>query len=107
MQESLPGIDLSPDQLMLIRQILQVHVPHVDVWAFGSRASGKAKPYSDLDLALIAKEPISREVSADLSEAFSESDLPWKVDLIDWSVTSTAFRDIIRKQHVVIQRAKR
>jgi hypothetical protein len=28
-----------------------------------------------------------------VAEAYSESDLPWKIDLIDWATTSEAFRE--------------
>ncbi|MGB4347710.1 MAG: hypothetical protein WBJ21_15095 [Burkholderiaceae bacterium] len=42
---------------------------------------------------------------ADLSEAFSESDLPWKVDIVDWANTSDAFRKIIKSERVRIKSA--
>lgn len=44
------------------------------------------------------------DLTARLAEAFSESDLPWKVDLVDWATTTPAFRTIIAGQRVVIQR---
>jgi type I restriction enzyme, S subunit len=40
--------------------------------------------------------------SAALADDFSESDLPFKVDVIDWAVTSMAFRKIIEKDKVVL-----
>lgn len=78
-----------------MRRILQKHVPHYSVWAFGSRAKWTAKPYSDLDLAIIPDKPLSLDVSASLSEDFSESDLPWKVDVVDWATTRESFRKMI------------
>lgn len=33
-----PNIDISPDQWDIVRNILQEHVPGLEVWAFGSRA---------------------------------------------------------------------
>jgi predicted nucleotidyltransferase len=45
-------LDLRPDQLQIVQHILQRRVPTFDVWAFGSRVKGTAKPYSDLDLAV-------------------------------------------------------
>lgn len=47
--------------------------------------------------------PLSLEVHANLKDAFSESDLPWKVDIVDWALTSEQFRKIIQKQFEVIQ----
>jgi type I restriction enzyme S subunit len=46
-------------------------------------------------------------VSAALAEDFSESDLPWKVDIVDWATTGESFRKIIRDSRVVVQRASR
>lgn len=103
MQKELPGIDVTPEQWRIIQDILQTCIPELEVWAFGSRATGTAKPYSDLDLAIITREPLTLAKSADISEAFTESDLPWKVDLVDWATTSDTFREIIQNQRVVIQ----
>ena len=46
-----PDIDISPGQWDIVHDILQRHVPGHEVWAFGSRARRRVKPYSDLDLA--------------------------------------------------------
>jgi type I restriction enzyme S subunit len=95
-------IDMAPDHLRIVRAIVSRHVPHVPVWVFGSRARGGAKPWSDLDLAVITTEPLPLTVSAALAEAFSESDLPWRVDVVDWATTSDAFRKIIERDRVLL-----
>ena len=46
-------IDLAPDQLAIVRRLLAAHVPECEARAFGSRVTGNAKPYSDMDLSLI------------------------------------------------------
>ena len=55
-----PDIDISPGQWNIVHDILQRHVPGHEVWAFGSRARRRAKPYSDLDLAIITQAPLPR-----------------------------------------------
>ena len=100
-----PLIDIRPDQWVIVRDILRKHVPQYDVWAFGSRAKWGAKEYSDLDLAVIADKPLSLSVSAALSDDFSESDLPFKVDVVDWATTSESFRKIIERDKVVVWKA--
>lgn len=102
-----PLIDVRPDLWDIVRGILQAHVPQYEVWAFGSRAKWQAKPHSDLDLAVITDQPLSLEVSAALSDAFAESDLPWRVDVVDWATTSEAFRRIIQRDRVVVQRLRK
>ena len=100
-----PPIDIRPDLWLIVHDILQKHVPHCEVWAFGSRAKGTAKPYSDLDLAVISPQPLGLLLSASLSEDFSESDLQWKVDVLDWATTSPSFKAIVEQQRVVVQQA--
>ncbi len=72
-----PPIDIRPDHWTIVRDILNRHLPQYEVWAFGSRTKGTARPYSDLDLAIIADVPLPLDVTAALAEDFSESDLPW------------------------------
>jgi type I restriction enzyme S subunit len=92
-----PPIDIRPADWAIVKRILARHVPASEVWAFGSRAKRTAKPYSDLDLAVISSEPVPASVTAALADDLSESDLPWKVDVVDWSTTSDAFKTIMLK----------
>ncbi|MEA9795899.1 restriction endonuclease subunit S [Xanthomonas campestris] len=98
-----PNIDIRPDHWQIVRDILRRHVPQYEVWAFGSRAKWLAKQYSDLDLAIITDQPLSLAISAALADDFSESDLPWKVDVVDWATTGEPFRRIIEKDRVIVQ----
>jgi predicted nucleotidyltransferase len=97
-------IDLASEQLAIVRRLLATHVPECEVRAFGSRVTGKAKPYSDLDIALFgpARLPISR--LAALREAFEESELSIRVDLLDWHAISEAFRGVISAQCELLQK---
>src|SRR6218665_812358 len=97
-----PLIDIRPDHWRIVEAILKKHVPRHMVWAFGSRAKWSAKAYSDLDLAIITEKALPLAVSASLSDDFSESDLPYKVDVVDWVTTSAAFREIIERDRVVV-----
>jgi predicted nucleotidyltransferase len=47
------SIDISPQDLLLVRNILQNHFPEYEVHAFGSRVLGTAHDSSDLDLAVM------------------------------------------------------
>lgn len=80
-------LDIEPDHLIIIKQILHQYLPpEVNVWAFGSHVTGKAKKFSDLDLVLDAhNNSLKREIIINLAEKFDESDLPYKVDLVDWA----------------------
>ena len=96
-------LDLSPSALAIVRQILSQHVPDRAVWAFGSRAKGSARRYSDLDLAIITQNPLPFEVIGAMREAFSDSDLPFRVDIIDWAATQDSFRQVVETEKIILQ----
>ena len=98
-------IDVSPYQLELIEKMLQKHVPDCEVRAFGSRVTWTAKDYSDLDLAIVGKEKLAAKILHALKDDFKESDLPFRVDALDWSAISKEFRKVIEKKYEVIQKA--
>lgn len=97
------GLQLSIGQWQQVQRILQRLLAGYPVWAFGSRAEGRSKAYSDLDLVVVSTEPLPLALLAEVAEAFSESDLPWKVDLVDWATTSEAFRQRILAHKVELQ----
>jgi predicted nucleotidyltransferase len=96
------ALDLAPRHLDEVRRILGRHAPHARAWAFGSRTSGRARPFSDLDIALEAEGGISLETLARLRDDFSESDLPIKVDVVDWNSLDPEFQDAISSDRVTL-----
>src|SRR5687767_1028630 len=95
--------DVTAAQLAEIESILQSWVPEYTVVAFGSRVTGGARSYSDLDLAVVTEDPLPLQVMANLDDAFAESNLPMRVDISDWSRVTPAFRDVIGRQYSLIQ----
>jgi predicted nucleotidyltransferase len=84
----------------MVHDILQRWVPNYEIWVFGSRVHQRGlKPFSDLDLALITDEPLDNSRYGMMKEAFIESDLPFRVDVVDWSLLNDSFKAIIRKEH--------
>ena len=95
-------VNLQPRHEAIVRDILQRFVPDRSVWAFGSRAAGKGRRYSDLDLAVMGDEPLPPPTLRALKEAFEESDLPFRVDVLDWADTEPHFQEIIAATHVAL-----
>ncbi|NTU54516.1 MAG: nucleotidyltransferase domain-containing protein [Chlorobiaceae bacterium] len=88
-------IDISQHELEVVRNILDRFMPDAEIFVFGSRIHGTAKPWSDLDLAITAKSAIDWMLLAEIKEAFQESGLSFRVDLLDWNDISPAFRKAI------------
>jgi len=97
-------VDLRPDHLALVEEILRRFVPGAEVSVFGSRAKWLARETSDLDLCIREAEPLGFKRMGLLKEAFEESNLPYKVDVVDWATTSESFRKIIERDKVVVQK---
>ena len=90
-------IDIPQHHLFSIKQILLKHIPAIEVKAFGSRVSGTAKPYSDLDLVIVGKQKIDPRVLAQLKEDFEESDIPFRIDILDWCGITDEFKKIVEQ----------
>ena len=100
-------IDIGPANLETIRRILCEHTPGLEVRVFGSRVSWTARATSDLDLALMTDEPLTVARVADLRAAFTDSDLPFRVDIVDWASTSESFRRVIEAEYAVLDYKRR
>lgn len=96
-------IDLRPDHLEIVRDLLRQHVPGCEVRAFGSRFKWTAKQASDLDLAVVGTKRLPAKKILRLKEAFEESILPMRVDVLDWHAITPEFQRVIDAGFEVIQ----
>lgn len=93
-------IDLTEEQIKIVHTILMKNISGVEVWAFGSRVKFTAKKFSDLDLVIVSNSVIPFEVMFSIKADFEESNLPFKVDVLDWSLISDEFKKIISEQFI-------
>ncbi len=98
------NIDLRPDYIELVQNILQKHLPEdAKVYVFGSRAKWTAKEFSDLDLAIDAGgKKLAKKILNGLKEDFGESKLPYTVDVVDLNDITPEFRKIVETQKVTM-----
>ena len=71
------------------------------VYLFGSRATGAARPASDFDVAVLAAEDISCELSV-ARDMLDESNIPFKVDVVDLRLAAPAFRRAAQTQGILL-----
>lgn len=100
-------IDINPTHLETIQHILDEHVPNCEVRAFGSRVKWTARDYSDLDLVIADGQPLGWRTLSRLETALKESDLPFKVDVLDWHDISDNFREIIKADCITVRESKK
>ena len=100
-------IDTTPAHLRIVLEILEKYAPECEARVFGSRYTHTAKPYSDLDLALVGKTRFDINQMAQIQEAFQESLLPYRVDVLDWYAISSEFQKVIENNgYEIIQQPR-
>ncbi|NQW83104.1 MAG: nucleotidyltransferase domain-containing protein [Alcaligenaceae bacterium] len=103
-QMPLEQLNLSALYLKQLKELLRLHAPAAEVWAYGSRVTGGAHEGSDLDLVLRNPLDLSQAVQNgnSLREAIRSSSLPMLVDVHLWSDLPASFHRNIEKAYVTI-----
>ena len=89
---------LDKRHLDFILQVLKDNIPQKDAkfYIFGSRAKEKYKEYSDVDIAVkLLDEKLSADTLGKILMEFSDSTLPYEVDVIDLNAIDEKFKDLI------------
>jgi len=68
-----PSLGLPPQDVSDLLELLNRYAPDAEIWAFGSRVNGKARPFSDLDVVIVQDKPLDAQTKAELHYALSES----------------------------------
>lgn len=102
-------LHLAPEVLSKLKELLQEHAPEFEFLAYGSRVNGGGHDGGDIDLVVRnpkaedKKRSQARTDIDDLKFALAQSDLPVRVDLLEWTFIPEAFREEISRKHAVIQ----
>ncbi len=91
-------IDLDPGSKAIIEELMAEYIEQGALYVFGSRVSGESEKLSDLDLLIRSEKPLSFSRFLKLKDALEFSELPVRVDLIDWKRISPEFRESIEKK---------
>jgi predicted nucleotidyltransferase len=93
------AIYLEEKHKKIVKDILQKY--DYNFFAFGSRVKGNCRKFSDLDLFYTQDLPLS--VLLSVEEDFEDSDLPFKVDLINYKTCDKDFQCLMLQNYVCIQ----
>jgi predicted nucleotidyltransferase len=96
-------MDIGQKHLETVKRIVDELMPEGEVFIFGSRAKGPTKPHSDLDILIKGLTGVDAKTMRKLKSAFEESDLPFRVDVLDWAALTESFRKIIEQDCVKIR----
>lgn len=97
-------LSLSALHLSQLKELIRLHIPEAEVWAYGSRVTGGAHEGSDLDL--VVRNPLNLTGAVtgchNLHEAIQSSTLPMLIDVHLWSDLPESFHRNIEKAYVVL-----
>ena len=91
-------LQLEPKHQRMLKEILNKY-PYC-FYAYGSRVKGTARKYSDLDLCY--QESIPDSLVFEIKDEFTESNLPFMVELVNWKRMRPTFQKMIKKDLVLI-----
>ncbi len=89
-------MDLSREQIKEIFECVHRFAPGAGLFVFGSRARADSDPGSDLDMLVKWETPLSNLQMSNIKEALSLSNLPFSVDIQDYSQVDANFLESIK-----------
>lgn len=93
---------LTPAQAQRVRWIVDQVLNGAEVWVFGSRATHRARPFSDLDLLITRPACLSWAQRAALRDGFEASDLPFRVDVVEAGGLDAGFAARVMAERIAL-----
>ena len=81
-----------------MKGIFTKYLPECEFRTFAFRTRWTVKDYSDLDLTVVEGSPLDRRTMARIREAIEQSELPMRVEVVDWHHGFQHFWDAIERE---------
>lgn len=90
--------------LHTIQQVIAKYLDIQDysVFLFGSRAVGRHARFSDVDIGIEGTQRIPGFVIQRIKGDLEESDIPYRVDIVDFSTMSDSFKQVALKHAQIV-----
>jgi predicted nucleotidyltransferase len=94
---------LTQKQLKIIKEIVfaRLDPKRYFVFIFGSRSTGTSEKFSDIDIG-IEGPGLPVETKIDIEDAFEASELPYRVDVVDFSTVSSKFKQVAKQSIITL-----
>jgi predicted nucleotidyltransferase len=97
---------LTSEEFKILEEILfkPLKVHSARVWIFGSRARGDQKKFSDIDVlySLKEEESLPSGLLFEIKDRLENSDLPYKVDLVEEKDLAKSYRENVLRDRVEV-----
>lgn len=94
-------MDLDEKYKNKIISILSALFPRTKIYLFGSRARKTNREFSDIDIALDAGRPLDNIDVGEARDMLAESNVPYKIDVLDLQSVPEEMKKIILKEGVL------
>ena len=93
---------LEERHLNFIKETLKKHISNADAkfYIFGSRAKGKYREYSDVDIAIDCPD-LTSATKSKIELEFENSTFPYEVDIVDLNNINDSFRNLIQDDFIL------
>jgi uncharacterized protein len=81
--------------------VISALIPDAKIYLFGSRARGTNAERADIDIALDAGRPLPQRDVDEVKSMFRESNIMYKVDVVDFYQINEAMKEEILRERVV------
>ncbi len=81
--------------------VISALIPQAKIYLFGSRARGTNSPRADIDIALDAGHELEQRDVYEITCMFKESNIMYKIDVVDLYQVSDLMRSEILKDKIV------
>src|SRR5689334_22239655 len=71
-----------------------------EIWLFGSCARGDVRQHSDIDIAILPRDPLPAGFFAELAADIEDSPIPYDVDLVDLRRADPALAEEVRREGI-------
>lgn len=93
------GIDAESERKIIA--VLSGLFPQAKIYLFGSRARGTNAQWSDIDIALQEEKKISRYAIGEAVSMLAASNMPYKIDIVDFNAVSDDMRKSIEDEGIL------
>lgn len=92
--------------LAIARQIIckELDINQYAIFLFGSRTQKAHSKTSDIDIGVLGHQPLPLSIKAHLLELLNDSDIPYKVDVVDFFNADKKFRNFALKNIIIWNR---
>lgn len=93
------GLTKSEYEFLLQNLVAPLEKSGAKIWCFGSRARGDHSPFSDIDIMVESSLDLSSQINR-IIEFFSQSNFPYKVDLVQLSDFAESYMEGYQKDKI-------